>query len=131
RNLTFATVRDFENYIARLRGFGAYADGHMDLMREGVLQGYTVPAVIMQKYAEPIEAQIVDDPQKSLLYEPLEKFPSTISAADQERLRGAAKAAISESVVPGYRHFLKFMRDEYVPNCRTTIGASALPDGRD
>jgi uncharacterized protein (DUF885 family) len=131
RNLTFATVRDYENYIARLRGFGAYADGYMDLMREGVRQGITVPAVIMQKFNEPIEAQIVDDPGKSLLYEPLQKFPATIPAPEQERLRGAAKAAIAESVVPGYQRFLKFMREEYVPNCRTTIAASALPRGRD
>ena len=33
--------------------------------------------------------------------------------------------------MPGYRKFLKFMRDEYVPNCRDTIAASALPNGRD
>jgi uncharacterized protein (DUF885 family) len=131
RNLSFATVRDYENYIARLRGFGAYADGYMDLMREGVRQGITVPSVIMQKFNEPIEAQIVDDPEKSLLYEPLQKFPSNISGTDQERLRRAAKAAIAESVVPGYQRFLKFMEKEYVPNCRTTIAASALPHGRD
>jgi uncharacterized protein (DUF885 family) len=131
RNLTFATERDYENYIARLRGFTAYADGHMDLMREGIRQGMTVPAVIMQKFNEPIEAQIVDDPEKSLLYEPLQRLPSTIGPADQARLRAEAKAAIAESVVPGYRKFLKFMRDEYVPSCRTSIAASALPRGRD
>ena len=90
-----------------------------------------MPAVIMQKFNEPIEAQIVDDPEKSLLYEPLKKFPSTISPADQERLRAEAKSAIAESIVPSYRKFLKFMRDEYVPSCRTSIAASALPRGRD
>ena len=54
-----------------------------------------------------------------------------IGPADQERLRAEAKAAIAESVVPSYRRFLKFMRDEYVPSCRTSIAASALPHGRD
>ena len=131
RNLSFATVRDYENYIARLRAFDEYAAGHIELMREGVKQGITVPSVIMQKYNEPIEAQIVDDPEKSMFYEPFQKFPATISAADQARLRSAAKAAIAESVVPAYRKFQAFMRDEYVPNCRTTIAASALPNGRD
>src|SRR5882672_6614169 len=46
RNLTFATVKDYENYIARLRGFSGYANGYMDLMREGMRQGMTVPSVI-------------------------------------------------------------------------------------
>ena len=109
RNLQFKTVEDYENYIARLRGFDAYAAGHIELMREGIRRGVTVPSVIMQRYHEPIEAQIVDDPEKSLLYAPLQKFPEKIRDADRERLRTAAKAAIAESVVPGYRQFLTFM----------------------
>lgn len=131
RNLSFVSVRDYENYLARLRGFDAYAAGHIELMREGVRRGMTVPAVIMQRHREPIEAQIVDDPEKSLLYAPLRNFPEKIPEADRERLRAAARSAIAESVVPGYRRFLAFMKDEYVPNCRDTIAASALPQGRD
>lgn len=131
RNLSFKTVGDYENYVARLRAFDDYAAGHIELMREGVRRGVTVPAVIMQRFHEPIEAQIVEDPTKSLLYAPLEKFPDEISQADRDRLQADAKVAITESVVPGYQQFLKFMRNEYVPNCRDTIAASALPKGRD
>lgn len=131
RMLSFTSVEDYENYIARLRGFDAYAAGFIELMREGMRRGVTVPAVIMRRYNEPLEAQIVDDPEKSLLHEPLRKFPDNLPESEHERLRAAARAAIAESVVPGYRRFLKFMRDEYVPNCRATIAASALPNGRD
>ena len=97
RNLKFETDKDYENYIARLRGFDAYAAGYMELMREGVRQGVTVPAVIMQRYNEPIQAQIVDDPEASLMFEPFKKFPDSVAAADQERLRTAGRAAIAES----------------------------------
>jgi uncharacterized protein (DUF885 family) len=131
RNLPLTTTRDYENYIARLRGFASYAAGHIELMREGIRQSMTVPSVIMQRYHEPLEAQIVDDPEKSRLFAPLREFPSAVPASEHERLRAAARAAISESVVPGYRKFLAFMKDEYVPNCRGTIAASALPRGRD
>jgi uncharacterized protein (DUF885 family) len=91
----------------------------------------TVPSVIMQRFREPIEAQIVDDPEKSLLYAPLREFPAGVPKSEHERLRAVAREAIAESVVPGYRKFQKFMTDEYVPNCRGTIAASALPNGRD
>ena len=131
RNMPLTTTRDYENYIARLGGFADYAAGHIELMREGIRRSMTLPSVIMQRYNEPLEAQIVDDPEKSLLYGPLKKFPQSVPENDQERLQAAARKAIAESVVPGYRRFLKFMKDEYVPNCRGTIAASALPNGRD
>jgi uncharacterized protein (DUF885 family) len=131
RNLSFATKLDYENYIARLNSFSAYAAGNIELMREGVSRGMTVPSVIMQRFNEPLEAQIVDDPEKSVLFAPLNKVPDAISQKDRERLQAAARKAIAESVVPGYRQFLKFMKDEYVPACRGSIAASALPNGRD
>ncbi len=131
RNLSLATVRDYENYIARLGQFDQYAKGHIQLMREGARRGMTVPSVIMQRYSEPLEAQIVEDPEKSLLFAPLRQFPEAVPEGEHERLRDAARKAIAESVVPGYREFLDFMKNEYVPNCRGTIAASALPQGRD
>jgi uncharacterized protein (DUF885 family) len=131
RNLPLSTTRDYENYIARLNGFEAYAAGHIELMREGVRRSLTVPSVIMQRFNEPLEAQIVNDPEKSLLFAPLRKFPDAVPEKDRDRLRVGARKAIADSVVPGYRQFLKFMKDEYVPGCRTTIAASALPQGRD
>jgi uncharacterized protein (DUF885 family) len=131
RDTPLTTTRDYENYIARLNGFSAYAGGHIELMREGIQRGVTVPSVIMQRYNEPLEAQIVDDPEKSLLYKPLLDFPDGVSKSEHERLRAAARKAIVESVVPGYQKFLEFMKNEYVPNCRGTIAAAALPNGRD
>jgi uncharacterized protein (DUF885 family) len=130
RNLALSTTSDYENYIARLRSFSEYAEGHIELMREGIRRSMTVPSVIMQRYHEPLEAQIVEDAEKSLLYAPLRDFPATVPADAHERLRSAARAAIAESVVPGYRRFLAFMKEEYVPGCRGTISASSLPDGR-
>src|SRR5205085_8134023 len=102
RNLLLTTTRDYENYIARLRGFADFAAGHIELMREGVRRSMTVPSVIMQRYNEPLEAQIVNDPEKSLLYAPLQKFPQSVAEKDLGRLRAAARKAIAESVVPGY-----------------------------
>jgi uncharacterized protein (DUF885 family) len=125
------TVKDYENYIARLREFGAYTDGHIELMREGIQRGLTVPAIIMEGYESSIDSHVLDDPTKSLLYKPFKKFPVGVPESEHERLRTEAQEAIAQSVVPGYRRFGEFMADEYVPNCRASIGASALPGGRD
>jgi uncharacterized protein (DUF885 family) len=131
RDVPLITVRDFENYIARLRAFDAYAAGYIELLRAGIAAERTLPAVILRGYEPTIETHIVDDPKRSLLYEPLVDLPPTVPESEHERLRDAAQAAIRSGVVAGYRRFRDFMRDEYVPSARGSIGASALPDGRD
>ncbi len=123
-------VKDYENYIARLKAFDRYAQQHIALMREGMRQGYTLPAVVLRGFQAPLEAQIVADPTTSLLYAPFDNFPAKIDASDRQRLAEAGKLAIQSSVVPGYEKFLKFMQDVYVPAARTQIAASALPQGR-
>ena len=131
RDVPLQSTKDYENYISRLKAFGDYTDGHIQLMRAGIEAEKTLPAVILKGYEPAIETHIVDDPKKSLLYEPLKEFPASVPEAEHDRLRAEARAAIAESVVPGYQRFADFMRNEYVPATRGSIGASALPDGRD
>ena len=129
-NSPLETVTDFENFIARLRGFKTWAEQHIAVMRLGIESGHTLPAIVLQGYAEPIETHLVDTPEQSLFYEPFAKLPDGIPAAEHTRLQAEAKVAIRESIIPGYQAFLEFMRDEYVPAARGSIGASALPNGR-
>ena len=123
------TVLDYENYIARLEAFHRYARQQVELMREGIAEGYVLPRVVLEGYEDAITTHIVDDPKESLLYPPFESFPEGVPRADRERLTAAGRDAIGTSVVPGYREYLEFMRDEYVPAARASIGARDLPDG--
>jgi uncharacterized protein (DUF885 family) len=130
-HMPMATLRDYENYIARLKAFGQYADDNIALMREGIKQGYTQPAVVLEDVDEAIAPQVVDDPTKSLLYKPFTSFPDVIAEADRAPLAASGKEAIATSVVPGYRRLREFMKKEYLPACRQQVGASALPQGRE
>src|SRR3569833_1187186 len=67
-------------------------------------------------------------PEASLFYTPFKDMPG-ITAADQAQLREQAVTVIRDSVQPVYGELLKFMREEYVPGCRTTLAAQDLPDG--
>ncbi len=122
-------ARQVENYIARLRGFRKYAQGHMELMREGMKRGMVLPAAVLEGYEKSLEPHLNPDPEKSLLYRPLEKLPATIPAADRARLQEAARRAIAESVLVGYTEFARFMKEQYVPAARSTVGALELPNG--
>ena len=125
------TVEDYENYASRLRAFGDYTDGHIELMRAGIRAEQTLSAVVLDGWQQAVDAQIVERPTQSLLYEPCQEFPNSVRASEHERLRNEISTAIADSVVPAYRRFREFMADEYVPQARGSLGASALPRGRD
>jgi uncharacterized protein (DUF885 family) len=131
REVPLATTADYENYIKRLAVFDQYVADHIELMRAGIEKGQVLPGIVLEGFKGAIEPHVVDDPTRSLLYEPFTKFPDSIEQAERDRLVEAGRAAISESVVPGYRRFVEFMEKEYVPAARGSIGASALSNGRE
>ncbi|HEY6051768.1 MAG TPA: DUF885 domain-containing protein, partial [Thermoanaerobaculia bacterium] len=122
-------VRDYENYLARLHAFPEYVRQNIELLSEGAKTGWTVPRAVLRGYDGTIRAHVVDDPKKSRFYAPFLAFPAAIPDAERERLRKAAELAISTDVVPAYRSFLEFFTKEYVPNARSTVGASDMVNG--
>jgi uncharacterized protein (DUF885 family) len=128
--MPFASVQDYQNYFRRMRAFPRYVAEQIELMRQGLERGMTLPQVVLQGIEVTMDTHIVDDPTQSLFYPPLAAFPTSVPASEHQRLRESGIAAIREGVVPGYRALRDFMVDEYIPGARTTLGASELPDGR-
>lgn len=124
------TVRDYVNYIARLRAWPRYVGEQIELMRLGIRRGMTVPRAVLDGYESTISSHVVEDPAKSVFSKPFEKFPPGVPEGERERLRRAGREAVVEGAVAGYRSFLEFFRNEYLPRARTTLAASDLPGGR-
>jgi uncharacterized protein (DUF885 family) len=127
--LPFANVRDYENWVARLEGVGAYVDQTIALLREGKSRGLVQPCIIMERIPAQIAKQVVDDPTQSLFYAPLTRVPADIPSVDRERLEAAARAAIARDVVPAYRRLQEFFDREYLPACRQSVGIWDTPGG--
>ena len=125
-----ATVKDYENYISRLEAWPRFVREEIELMRMGLQRGMTVPRATLDGYDGTISAHVVDDPAKSVFWVPFEKFPSSVPEGERERLRQEGRTAVVQGAVAGYREFLDFFREEYLPKARTTLGASELPNGR-
>lgn len=129
QEMPMATVKDYENYISRLKAWPRYVREEIALMRIGLKRGMTVPRATLDGYDHTMSAHVVDDVTKSVFWRPFEKFPSTVPAADQERLRQEGRIAVMDGAVTGYRELLEFFNKEYLPGARTTLAASELPDG--
>ncbi|GAB6196693.1 DUF885 domain-containing protein [Lysobacter xanthus] len=128
--LPFATVRDYEDWLARLTAVPAMIDQTTALMREGLRAGSMPPSVLMQRVPAQIAAQVVVDPSTSPFYRPFLHFPESIAAADRERLSASAREVIRDRVVPAYRAFSTFFANDYLPRTRATIAVSDLPGGK-
>jgi len=131
RQVPLHTVRDYDNYIARLNAFSRLTDENIELLRAGVAKGLVLPAVVLEGYQDSITAHIVERPEDSLLYGPFHDLPEQMSADERQRVVAAGVEAIRNSVVPSYQRFREFMQQEYLPNCRGSIAAAALPRGRE
>jgi uncharacterized protein (DUF885 family) len=122
-------LKDYEDWIARLRSFPSYMDQTIALMREGMRERMMLPKVIMQRIPAQIEKQIVRSPETSAYYKPFRQFPASIAEADRLRLRQSAQEAISSGVVPAFKRFKQFFVSEYLPACFDQVGVWQNPNG--
>lgn len=123
------TTRHYEDYIRRLQGFKTYVKQHIELLREAVRDGYTLPGIVMENFKDSIRPHIIDNPEESLLFKPFKEFPATVPSSNRARLIELGRKAIRESVVPGYQEFLAFMEQEYLPKTRKSTSISDIPRG--
>jgi uncharacterized protein (DUF885 family) len=125
----FNTVKDYDNWIARINASGVYFDQWIALLQTGVTERRTQPRVTVNKILEQIKPQLVSNPEDSGFYAPFKKMPAGIPQAEKDRLQAAAKAAIQTTGVPAYQRFEKFLREVYLPGSRDSVGVKDTPDG--
>ncbi len=126
----FQTVAEYEAYIARMNALPRYFDEQIANARAGLRRGFSVPRVTLAGRDASLAAYIVDAPDKSPFWRAFSEIPTRFSAADKARLERDGRAAISGAVIPAYGKLLGFLRDEYLPEARTTLAAEAMPDGK-
>jgi len=124
-----ASRDDYENIISRLQGVGPVVDQTMVLMEQGLAAGFTPPAITMRDVPGQAEAQIVDDPLKSPLLAAFTTWPAAIPQTDRPDLMARATAAYREGVAPAFKKLHDFLVSRYIPGCRATTAATALPNG--
>ncbi|HEU4734531.1 MAG TPA: DUF885 domain-containing protein [Kofleriaceae bacterium] len=127
--LPFATVKDYDDYLARLDKLPQAFDQAITLMKLGLDKQLVPPAILLEQCVSQTEGLAKASGEASPFAQPLKKFPAAIARADQDRIRAAVLAAIRDKVVPSYVAFAKFLRDDYVPRGRAEPGMWALPDG--
>jgi uncharacterized protein (DUF885 family) len=123
------SVKEYRNYIGRMRDVPRYFDEQVANMRAGLKRGFTPPKVSLEGREVSITPFTDTDPENNPFFVPFKQMPSGISAADQEALRAEARSAITQQIAPAYAKLLPFVR-EYIARARKALAAEALPNGK-
>ena len=127
--LPFATTKDYDDYTKRLRNFPKQVDDTIANMRKGTRDGLMPPKFLLDKVANQANGIATSEPEKTPFAQPVEKFPDSVPDADRARLRAEVLDAVRVAVLPAYKKFTAFVRDEYAPRGRKDVGLWSLPDG--
>jgi uncharacterized protein (DUF885 family) len=122
-------VADYEDILARLEALPKHVEEHLELLREGLKRGYSPPKLMLRDVPKQIAGLIPADALASPLLEPFNKFPAGFSETEKSRLTERAKQLYSSGIVPAIQKLQDYVAQTYVPACRESIAATALPNG--
>jgi len=127
--LDFSSAKDYDDWIARLRLLPHAFDQVINNMAIGVDDHRVPPKYLLEKTLVQVKQLAEQKPEDSPLALPLKKFPASISAADQERIKSDMLAVIEKQVLPAYARLARFLEVTYIPAGRIAPGIDALSDG--
>jgi prolyl oligopeptidase len=127
--LRLSTVKDFDDWIARLGQIDVVIDQTIALAEQGRKKGYVAPRVLMDRIPDQIAVQVVEFAADSPFYKAFANLPESFTPAERERLRAEATEVIEDTVLPAYRKLDKYFNENYLNAARESIGLSELPNG--
>ena len=125
------TLGDYQNILSRLRGIPTYVDQNLAILDEAIEEGWTQPAVVIDRVTKQIDAQVAQEKKDSPLLAPFRNFPSNFTPQEQAKLRADGDAAYDNEFLPAWRKLQKYMKETYAPKARKTDGIGGVPGGKE
>jgi uncharacterized protein (DUF885 family) len=127
----FKTVKDYEDALKRHDQFALLLDLAILRFRQGMKTGVVQPRLVVNNVVEQLNNLTAGGLDASIMMKPVQTFPETIPAADQARLKIAYATMVGERVNPALLRLRNFLKSEYLPVARDTVGLYAMPGGPD
>jgi uncharacterized protein (DUF885 family) len=128
-NTPHHSVEEYEIVLERLRALPAAVEQQIGLLQEGLKRGYTPPRITLRDVPKQIADLIPQNPMASALLQPFTEVPAGFSELERARLTEQAKQIYTSSVAPAFQKLHDYVASTYLPACRESIAAAALPNG--
>jgi uncharacterized protein (DUF885 family) len=123
------TVKDYEDQVARLRALPKWVDQTIAAANLAISQKKMQPKLVAEREVDQLNVEMEPDPLKSPLLAAFTKFPASIPAGEQDRLRADAVDAYTRAFLPAWRKLRDYVSNTYLPAARDTVSVSQLPGG--
>jgi uncharacterized protein (DUF885 family) len=125
----FRTVADYERSLSRIDGFIVWLDRAEAQFRAGAARGIVHPRLVVEHLVAQFDRMAAQDVDESPFTQPLRQFPAAVPAAERERLQRAYAGMLRSRLKPALARMRDFLRDEYLPRARSSVGLAAVPGG--
>jgi len=129
--LVYSSKTDYEDWLVRLSKYSDNINNTTNNLKEGLSKGYTQPKLVTRQVITQID---------NLLNNDIDSHPYLkifLSANDEyfindekNQLIDDAKELISNKIIPAYQELNEFLKNEYLPKSRDSIGLDGVPDGK-
>ncbi len=125
----FKTVEDYDKALLRADHYARWSDDAIARMREGVAKGIVLPRMVIERVLPQLAVHRGMPAQKTEFWQPIGHFPADFSARDRARLEKAYRTKIETVIEPAYARMFDYLRAEYLPHARTTVGLGQIDGG--
>ena len=108
-----------------LKRWGAlpkFLDIEIANLREGLKQGYSAPQPVVKRVIQQLDGMLAAPIEESPFFSPAKRDED---AAFKKQYR----AVVEQKINPAIQKYRDFLEKEYLPKARTTLAATALPNG--
>ena len=130
--LVFSSIQDYYDWLSRLNIFSKNIDNFLEINKEGLSYGITQPKMITESVIVQIDfiinSEINNNPYMKVFFE---ADSSLMSKTEKNELINKAKEIISNKIIPAYVNLNNFLKNQYLPNSRDSIGISDVTGGKE
>ncbi|MCH7898978.1 MAG: DUF885 domain-containing protein, partial [Proteobacteria bacterium] len=123
------SVKDYEDYIARLSDVPRFFDENLANMEEGVRTGFVLPQIVIDGILPTIRAQVKYNAEDSSFYDPFREMSGKVSTDEQLRLQDDARRVIDDMVIPAFANLADYLENDYAAS--DILGAEQKSGGEE
>ncbi len=124
----FKTLANYDDNLARHNDYITFTDRAIGRFRQGMASGVVETKLTIGIVVTQLDTQINTPLADSQYMAPLKTFPDTFTAADKARLT-AAYTAKTQEIYAANARLRDFLRGEYLPAARASVGLSQMKGG--
>jgi len=124
----FKTLGNYEDNLKRHDDYITFVDRAIAKFREGMASGVLETKLTVSIMVTQLDTQLGQPIAESQFMGPVQEFPADFSEADKARLTAAYEAKTRELYVANTR-LRDFLRDEYLPKARESVGLGQMKGG--